>query len=71
MCLADGGDTPALPTSIWSGSFRVYGVDVKCHVLDDGQRVIEADSVAALFEAMGTPGVEMGDVEEFVRWQRS
>ena len=38
-----------LPTVIWSGSFRVLGVDVRCHVLDDGRRIIDAESMEALF----------------------
>ena len=42
----------ALPTSVWHGSFRLFGVDVKCHVLDTGERVIEGDSMADLLEAM-------------------
>ena len=45
-------DSENLPAPIWSGSFTVYGVEVKCHVLDDGQRIIEAESVDALFVEM-------------------
>jgi hypothetical protein len=57
-----------VPTSIWQGSFRLFGVDVRCHVLSDGQRVIEADSMEELFEAMAN-GEEIGDIDEgFARW---
>ena len=44
-----------LPRPVWSGSFHVFGVEVKCHCLDDGQRIIEADSMARLLEAMASP----------------
>jgi hypothetical protein len=56
--------------SVWQGTFRLFGVDMKCHVLDDGTRIIEADSVRQLFEAMGS-GADIGvEAEEFARWKR-
>lgn len=59
-----------IPVSVWSGSFRIFGVDVKCHRLSDGQAIIEADSMAALIEAMEAPeGREIGALEEFRAWQ--
>lgn len=59
-----------IPTSVWSGSFHIFGVDVKCHRLSDGQAIIEADSMAALIEAMKMPeGREIGDLEMFRSWQ--
>lgn len=59
-----------LPVPIWSGTFRVFGVDLRCHVLSSGQRIIEADSMVELLEAMEAPeGVEIGDVEALHRWQ--
>ena len=36
-----------LPRVVWSGTFRVFGIDLKCHTLSDGQRVIER--TASLF----------------------
>lgn len=41
----------ALPIPVWSGSFTVFGVEIKCHVLDSGERIIEEESMAALFVA--------------------
>lgn len=59
-----------LPHSVWSGSFRIFGVDVKCHRLSDGQAIIEADSMAELIEAMEAPeGREIGELELFRSWQ--
>ncbi len=65
-----------IPVTIWSGSFRLFGVEVKCHTLSNGQRVIEADSVEELFEVMGDPmGNSMqfqntDDVKRFSEWQQ-
>lgn len=69
--MAAMSDKPELPHSVWQGSFKLLGVDVKCHVLSDGQRIIEADSFAALLDAMGKPGakVDEGEMEAFARWR--
>lgn len=42
-------DTPVLPKAISEATFRVFGVDIKCYVLENGQRVVDADSVEAFF----------------------
>jgi hypothetical protein len=58
------------PHVVWSGSFRVFGVTVKCHTLSNGQRIIEAESFHNLIEAMGAPGETIeGDMKEFAKWQ--
>lgn len=60
-----------LPVAVWSGSFRLFGVDVKCHTLSDGQRIIQADSLAALMAAMGDGAPSEGDeADAFASWQR-
>lgn len=57
--------------SIWEGSFRIFGVEVRCHVLSDGRRIIEADSINALLEAMATGNAaDIGDLGAFTCWQR-
>ncbi len=57
-----------LPTAIWSGSFTIMGVEVKCHTLSDGQRIIEAESVAELFSTTGNADDE-DDLVAFARWR--
>ena len=60
-----------VPVAVWEGSFRLFGVDVRCYVLDDGQRIIHADDVVALFEAMGSGGAQVvddADLMAFARW---
>jgi hypothetical protein len=38
-----------IPQSIWSGELNVFGVSLRVHVLDNGQRIIEEQSLADLF----------------------
>lgn len=62
-----------LPKAIWEGSFKVLGVEVKCFTLDDGTRIIEAESFHNLMDAMGRPHLneeERGDMQSLLRWQR-
>ena len=59
--------------SVWHGSFHLFGVELKCHVLSDGNRIVEADSLTNLFKAMGDPGeadidkTELGKLGEWLR----
>ena len=61
-----------LPQSIWSGSFTLFGVEIECHILDDGQRIIEAESIERLFEAMARvddrKAPEPDEMDSFGRW---
>lgn len=41
-----------LPAAIAEASFNLFGVPLRCYVLDNGQRIVDADDVAALFDAM-------------------
>jgi len=60
-----------IPNSVWFGTFRVFGVDVRCHVLSDGLAIIEAESMTDLIEAMEAPeGRDIGDLENFISWQQ-
>ena len=49
--------------SVWSGEFQVFGVRVVCHVLNDGQRIVEAESLNRLFAAQAEHGHEPTDKE--------
>ena len=51
----------------------LFGGDVKCAVLSDGQRVIEADSMAELFERMGSgdhTALDPDELAAFALWQK-
>ena len=61
----------SLPRAIWHGSFQIFGVNVMCYVTSDGRAIVDADSLAALIEAMEAPeGREVGELEQFLRWQQ-
>ena len=64
--------TDDIPTSVWEGTFTIFGVDLKCHVLSDGSRIIEQESMEALFDAMENGNAtDVGDITEFAKWQRA
>jgi hypothetical protein len=58
-----------IPVAVWSGSIRLFGVDVRCHRLSDGRNIIEEDSMVKLLEAMATGSLDVGDVESFAKFQ--
>jgi hypothetical protein len=59
-----------LPEAVRSSEFTLFGVRVRCYVLDDGQRVIDADDLQALFAAMERPEsqINMSALEPFSHW---
>jgi hypothetical protein len=57
-----------LPTSVWQGEFSVCGVAMKCHVLSDGRRIIEAESIAAFLEALATGEINRAEVVRMAMW---
>jgi hypothetical protein len=59
------------PVSVWQGEMTLLGVTLHLHVLDNGQRIIEAQDVAAFMEAMerGAPADEE-QMAAFARWLR-
>lgn len=56
-----------IPLAIHSGTFNLLGVDLKCHVLDDGKTIIEAESMGKFFDAMAGNAEKM-DNEELTRF---
>ncbi len=42
------------PKAIWEGVIVVAGLSLKCFVLDDGRRIIDADSLARFMEWMAS-----------------
>ncbi len=60
------------PISVWSGTFHLRGIDLKCHVLSDGRRIIEKASFEAFKDALadGMPVADDTDLMAFFRWQR-
>jgi hypothetical protein len=58
-----------IPLAVWSGSFRLFGVDVQCHRLSDGRNIIEEESMGRLLDAMASGSLDVGDVEAFGKFQ--
>ncbi len=68
----DKTETTEPPRSVWSGSFHILGVEVKCHILSDGQRIIEADSMHSLLEAMASSEpteIDPNAMQGFLKWR--
>lgn len=60
-----------IPVSVWQGEMTLLGVTLRLHVLDDGKRIVEAEDMAALLEAMEHGGPADGDeMAAFARWLR-
>jgi hypothetical protein len=63
----------SLPTAVWEGTLTILGVTLRVSVLDNGQRVIHADDIHALFEAMGdgtADDTRMDDVRRLADFMR-
>ena len=73
--MTDEAIDATLPKAVWNGTFRVFGVDLACHVLSDGQRIIEEESFKRLMAAMHDVGMaglahkDAGDLSAFSRWR--
>lgn len=65
-----------IPRAIWEGTFTVFGVRLRCSVLDDEAhtRVINAEDLAKLFKEMEACSVDdlfdVDDLVEFNKWQQ-
>jgi hypothetical protein len=51
-----------VPESTHSSTLNIMGVELVVHVLDDGRRIIEAEGLHQLIEAM-SDGVELSEDE--------
>jgi hypothetical protein len=63
--------TKSLPHAIASSTFTIWGVKLRCHVLDNGQRVIDARDARRFFEEMqgrGNPDNDDAEVQALTDW---
>ncbi len=60
-----------LPKSLHSSPLRILGVELVVHVLDNGQRIIEAGGLADLFKAMEAEPMTEADANQIARLIRS
>jgi hypothetical protein len=59
-----------LPRAVWEGTFKFFGIDLRCYVLEDGRRIIDADDLGKMYEA-DIAGVDEGDEvqkQAFLAW---
>jgi len=67
---------PKIPRAIWEGTFKLFGVELRCSVLDDEARtrIVNAEDVARLFAKMEQGGDTMpmddAELQRFASWQR-
>jgi hypothetical protein len=64
-----------IPTAVRSATFTLFGVELRCHVLSDGRRVIDAESFEnfmAMMAAAPHAGTEadLAEAQRFARWKR-
>lgn len=58
-----------IPTAVWEGTFIVFGVTIHCYVLDDGRRIIEAESFKNLMDALYHGDASRNKaLEDLCRW---
>lgn len=57
------------PVAVWSGAFTVFGVEIHCHTLSDGRRIVEEESMDRFMKAMGIDDSnDPGDLVDYFRW---
>lgn len=62
-----------IPHATWEGTFRICGIEIQCAVLDNGMRIINAESLQACFDGIKSASLgpfDRDEIERFARWQR-
>jgi hypothetical protein len=60
----------ALPQAIATSEMTIGGITLRCHVLDDGRRVLEADGMDRLVEALEAGELDVQDADRLGRWMK-
>lgn len=60
--------TEEIPKAVWEGMFRVFGINVRCAVLDNGKRVINGDDLLQVLSG-NSDTLSHDDLDEFIKWQ--
>lgn len=65
-------DFDDLPKAVWQGSFRLFGHDIECVVLDDGRRLVTEKGMEAFLAALESPATDLDEDElkAFAKWQQ-
>lgn len=59
-----------LPHAVWEGTFTLGGFTIRCSVLDDGRRVINAEDLDAFFMGDYAEALTDAEAQEFAKWSR-
>jgi hypothetical protein len=62
------------PKAVWEGEIIIMGIRVRAFVLDDGRRIIDAESMAQFLDRLATPGASLPserEAAELARFLRS
>ena len=64
--------TDKTPVSTHQANINIGGYVLKCHVLDNGERIIETESLEGFFEYLSQPDTALSeqDVMDFGRFMR-
>ena len=64
----------SIPVAAWSGGLRIGHLVLHCHVLDNGKRIIEEESVIAFMAWLTDPATPTADLGrfsvEYATWMR-
>lgn len=60
--------TEDMPKAVWEGTFRIFGIDVRCAVLDNGKRVVNGDDFLQVLSG-NSDTLSPDDISEFMEWQ--
>ena len=61
--------TEQLPRVVWEGTFTIFGAPIKCYVLDDGRRIIDADGLRESMERHDAgAAIDERKNDEFLKW---
>ena len=58
-----------LPKATWEGEFTIAGITLHCYVLDNGQRIVNAEDIDRLIDGVTAPlEANRDDLDRFARW---
>lgn len=60
----------ALPKAVWEGTFTIMGTPIRCYVLDDGSRIVNADDFMAMLDA-GENEIDPVELHRFNAWREA
>ena len=61
------GELGVLPVAVWTGTVTLMGEPLTFHVLDDGMRIIEAESLERFMKALASgPAPTTEEIGEFI-----